>query len=71
MTKNNIHCFFNPLSKNFYRELVNCTDFNDLIDICVENINNFFLQLNIFMVLKHAIQKVVRLDHSVRVWKTI
>lgn len=32
---------FNPISKNFYSKLINCNDFNDLIDICVENINEF------------------------------
>ena len=34
--------FFNPLSENSYSKLVNCADFNDLIDICVENINESF-----------------------------
>ena len=32
---------FNPISKNFYSKLINCNDFNDLIDICVENVNEF------------------------------
>ena len=33
--------FLNPISKIFWSKLVNCNDFNDLIDICVENIDKF------------------------------
>ena len=36
-----VPAFLNPLSEILFSELVNCTDFNDLIDIGVENIDEF------------------------------
>ena len=34
--------FFTPLSQNFSRKLVNFTDFNNLIDICINNIYELY-----------------------------
>ena len=63
--------FFNLLSENFHSKLVNCDDFDNLIEICVENIDEILLHLNLFMVLDRAIWKLVRLDYSVWVWRNI
>ena len=34
--------FFNSVSENLYSKLIDCKDFDNLIDICVEHINEFF-----------------------------
>ena len=31
--------FFNSVSENLYSKLIDCNDFDNLIDICVEHIN--------------------------------
>ena len=33
--------FFNPISENFYSRLIDCNHFDNLIDMCVEHINEF------------------------------
>ena len=33
--------FFNPISENFYSKLIDCNHFDNLVDICVEHINEF------------------------------
>ena len=51
---------FTYLSKNISRKLNNCHNFNEVSDLCVENINEFHFRIKTIHCSCHVTLKVVR-----------
>ena len=40
--------FFNPISEDFYNKFCNSSDLDELIDVCVDNVHEFFSVIQTF-----------------------